>query len=54
MPIQRVLGELNFLRNQLFFKWNLFQTLLRKEKANYEDVVSHVAGFEDGIIECKN
>jgi len=28
-----------------------FWTLLRQEKANYDDVVSHVAGFEDGIRE---
>jgi len=28
-----------------------FWALLRQEKANYTDVVSHVKGFEDGIVE---
>lgn len=28
-----------------------FWTLLRQEKANYDDVVKHVAGFEDGVRE---
>lgn len=28
-----------------------FWTLLRQDKANYADVVSHVAGFEEGITE---
>jgi hypothetical protein len=26
--------------------------LLRQDKANYADVVSHVKGFEEKIIEC--
>ena len=28
-----------------------FWSLLRQEKANYADVVAHVNGFEEGIIE---
>jgi len=27
--------------------------LLRKEKAYYADVITHVKGFEEGIVECK-
>lgn len=30
-----------------------FWSLLRKEDKNYNDVVSSVNGFEDGIVECK-
>jgi hypothetical protein len=27
--------------------------MLREDKANYTNVVSHVKGFEEGIIECE-
>lgn len=62
MSIQRVLG--------LFFliilpNWNINQaiqyhlncklkTLLKQDKDNYQNIISHVKGFEEGIIECNN
>ncbi len=57
MPIQRVLGnieKLEKIRLTFVLIYCLNQALLRQEKANYDDVVSHVNGFEEGVIECNN